>query len=78
MEDIFDSKKLEKVAQKMPDFVTTLDANGNEKLELYKGKPVSGECIEYKTFVEKFIAPFAEIRPMQIKDILDKQIKKEL
>lgn len=62
-----------KNADKTPVFVTEIDPNGNEKLVLYKGNAISGECPEYETFVENFISPFSEIKPIQIGKFLNKE-----
>lgn len=62
-------------ADKTPTFVTEIDKNGNEKIVLYRGNAISEECPEYDDFVENFIAPFSEIKPIQISKILNKQNK---
>lgn len=63
-------------SDKTPTFITIIDENGNEKLVLYKGNAVHGECAEYNEFVENFIAPFSDIKPIQISKILNKENKK--
>lgn len=62
-------------ADKTPTFVTEIDKDGNEKLVLYKGNSVSEECLEYEDFVENFIVPFSEIKPIKITKILNKENK---
>lgn len=64
-------------ADKTPTFVTRIDKDGKEELVLYGGNAISEECPEYKQFVEDFIAPFSEIKPIQISKILNKENKKE-
>lgn len=62
-------------ADKTPTFVTEIDKDGNEKLVLYKGNAISKECPEYEDFVENFIAPFSEIKPIQISKVLNRENK---
>ncbi len=69
-------KRLES-ADKTPTFVTRKDKDGKEELVLYHGNEISGECPEYKQFVEDFITPFSEIKPIQISKILNKENEKE-
>jgi len=64
-------------ADKTPTFVTKIDKDGKEELVLYGGNSVSGECPEYDEFVEDFISPFSEIKPIQISKILNKQSEKD-
>lgn len=66
-----------RTADKTPAFVTRVGKDGKEELVLYKGNAVSGECPEYEEFVANFIAPFAEIKPMQISQILNKENQQE-
>lgn len=63
-------------ADKTPTFVARIDADGKEELVLYDGNAISGECPEYKQFVEDFIAPFSEIKPIKISKILNKENEK--
>ncbi len=74
-----DPKYLERLkgADKTPTFVTRIGKDGNEELVLYCGKTVSGECQEYGEFVKNFIAPFSEIKPVQISKFLNKQDEKD-
>lgn len=65
-------------ADKTPTFVTRMGKDGKEELVLYKGNAISEECPEYEEFVEDFIAPFSEIKPMQISKILNKKSKQEI
>ena len=69
-------KRLEE-ADKTPTFVTRIERDGNEKLVLYKGNSISGQCPEYTDFVEGFIAPLSEIKPVQINKILNKQVERD-
>ena len=57
-------KRLEN-ADKTPTFVTRIERDGNE------------ECPEYTDFIEGFIAPFSEIKPIQISKILNNKIEKD-
>lgn len=61
---------------KVPTFITTVEENGNEELVLYKGSPISEECPEYNDFIQNFIAPFSEIKPIQISKLLNKENEK--
>lgn len=63
-------------ADKTPTFVTRINSDGKEELVLYNGNAISGECPEYKQFVEDFIAPFSEIEPIKISKILNKENEK--
>lgn len=60
-----------KNADKTPTFVTKMGKDGKEELVLYGGNTVPSECPEYEQFVENFIAPFSEIRPVQISKFLN-------
>lgn len=66
-----------KEADRTPKFVTQIGKDGKEELVLYCGNAISGECPEYEEFVDNFIAPFSEIKPIQISKILNKESKKE-
>lgn len=61
-----------KSADKTPTFVTRMGKDGKEELVLYDGNTVPRECPEYEQFVKGFIAPFSEIRPVQISKFLNK------
>ena len=60
-------------ADKTPTFVTEIDEDGKETLVLHKGKKVSGECLQYEEFVQGFIAPFSEIKPVKISQFLNRE-----
>ena len=70
-----DKKYFERLdsADKTPTFVTRVSKEGKEDLILYRGNAICGECPEYEQFVEDFIDPFSEIKPVQISKILNKQ-----
>ena len=68
--------RLEK-ADKTPTFITKIGKDGKEELVLYKGNAISEECPEYDKFVEDYISPFSEIKPIQINKILNKRSKED-
>ena len=60
-----------KNADKTPTFVTIKSKDGKEKLILYRGNAVCGKCPEYDEFVEKFISPFSEVKPVKMSQFLN-------
>lgn len=73
-----DGKYFERLrsADKTPTFVTRVDKDGKEEIILYKNQPITGECPEYKEFAENYIAPFEEIKLIQIGNFLNKKTEK--
>ena len=69
-------KRMKEVS-KIPTFITVKDESGNETVQYYNNKRVSGECPEYEEFVKDFIAPFSEIKPIKDSDFLDRRVQME-
>ena len=69
-----DSKYFKRIkeADKTPKFVTQVFPDGSQKLVLYQGQSVSeSDCPEYDEFVATYIQPFANIKPVDMKQILE-------
>ena len=79
IDDNRDSNYLERLkeASKIPAFVTKVGKDGKEELVLYYGEVVTDACPEYNKFVENFISPFSEIKPIKISQFFDKQSEKD-
>ena len=69
-----DDKYFERLknADKTPTFVTKKSKDGKEELVLYRGNAVCGDCPEYDEFLEKFISPFSEVKPVKMSQFLNK------
>ena len=68
------NQELKKDPKKYLKYVTQTGENGEEKLFLYNGQPVSEDCQEghdeYNKFVEEFITPFSGIQPIKIEQFM--------